>query len=332
MAKVTGKPTVRFSQKAYQQMRQLTKECDIEISAMGIIATDAQKEEWGIGEDFYVLEYFVIDQECTSVSTDLCDDAFIELVMSLRERGIKSEQIVVWWHSHVNMGVEHSGTDEAQIERFDFDTVCISPITNKSGALNVRIDLYKPIRHTFLKCDFVVDEINVLPENWAKEQIEEHVTKKTVRPQKINVVKAPKTKVGKQTHSWNSNSRWRSDYSYYGNFGYEELDVADEPETTEPIEDVGYAADLDSIELPEELSQVKKAWDLRLLDTQEMLDLYAKFYAKELSAEETIEALTTEYGISKDELSEDIEEDDDIISEAFGGYLTTEAKALGGSK
>ena len=52
MAKVTTKPTVRLTQKAWQKIWALTDECKIEVSAMGHVATDEQREEWGITEKY----------------------------------------------------------------------------------------------------------------------------------------------------------------------------------------------------------------------------------------------------------------------------------------
>jgi len=249
MAKVTKKPTVRFSQKAYQQMFALTNACKIEISAMGIVATAEQKEDAGVTEDFYVTEFFVIDQECTGTSTDLDDDAMVDLLMNLRDQGIKSEQMCVWWHSHVNMATAHSGTDEAQIERFDFDTVCISIITNKKGELNLRVDMFQPFRHTFEKCDYVLDFVDILPDNWAEEMVATHVNEKKIIPQRLNVVKSrSRGVVTGYGGNWGGWSRWEDD---------DDLPA------------------FDALDLPKELGHLQDAWDLKLLVCQEVFELFA---------------------------------------------------------
>ena len=169
MTKVLTKPTVRFTQKAYQQMTALTDECPIEISAIGIIATDAQRNEWGIKEPFYVLEFYVPDQECTGGSTVFDMDSYADVSLELRDQGISSDQICVWWHSHVNMDTGHSGTDEKQIEEFNFDKVCISVISNKKRDLNVRVDMYNPFRFSFEKCGWSVDQVSILEDGWDDE-------------------------------------------------------------------------------------------------------------------------------------------------------------------
>lgn len=332
MAKVTSKPTVRFSQKVYQQMRALTKACDIEISAMGIIATDDQKKEADVKEDYYVLELFVIDQECTSVSTDLDDDAFVDLIMELRDQGISSEQVCFWWHSHVNMGTSHSGTDEAQIERFDFDSVCISAITNKKGDLNLRIDMFSPFRHTFEKCSYTVDEIDLLPDGWAKEMVETHVSSKKVVPQRLNIVKS------KPTKSWTSNSyngfntsrpivkpatSWGTHYGYF------------EEEDDEPVAQVTTAEDdIDQdlqVTLPAEMSLLESAWEQGLIPAQDFIEIYTRWYAKELSTEEVIQELAEVHNIQPTSTKEE-DEIEDLGEWADMDPWAVEEAAKGGAK
>ena len=316
MAKVTSKPTVRFSQKVHQQMFALTDACGIEISAMGIIATEDQKREAGVTEDYYVLELFVIDQECTGVTTDLDDDAFIDLVMELREKGIKSEQVCFWWHSHVNMGTGHSGTDEAQIERFDFDEVCISAITNKKGDLNLRIDMFKPFRYTFEKCPYVVDQIDMLPDGWAEEMVEKHVTTKKVVPERLNIKK-------KTTYStsnfYGSKKSTPSRQIVKPSFPYASFQTWDSLEDEVEEEEDHYNPDL-SVRLPDEMELLESAWEEGLIPAQDFVELYTRWYAKELSTKEVIDELKLVHNISEEVLEEDDEEEDDMvrgIHEAF---------------
>ena len=303
MAKVTSKPTVRFSQKVHQQMFALTKACGIEISAMGIVATEEQKQEAGVTEDYYVLELFVIDQECTGVTTDLDDDAFIDLMMELREKGIKAEQVCFWWHSHVDMGTSHSGTDEAQIERFDFDEVCISAITNKKGDLNLRIDMFKPFRYTFEKCPYVVDEIDMLPDGWAEEMVKKHVTTRKVVPERLNI---KKKKGGFNSYTG---------YGSYNNFSSRPIVKPKTNGFTHEANRAWYEDDFDekddsievdlSVRLPEELELLESAWEENLLNAQDFVDLYTRWYAKELSTEEVIQELAEVHDIQEKSFKED---------------------------
>ena len=334
MAKVTKKPTVRFSQKAYQQMFALTHACKIEISAMGIVATAKQKEEAGVTEDFYVTEFFVIDQECTGTSTDLDDDAMVDLLMNLRDQGIQSEQMCVWWHSHVNMGTGHSGTDEAQIERFDFDTVCISIITNKKGELNLRVDMFQPFRHSFEKCDYTLDFIDILPDNWAEEMVDTHVNEKKVIPQRLDVVKSrPRGVVTGYGGNWGGWNRWEDTDDERNVLGVSTVNGREIVKSSELVddeeEDLTNGVAFDALDLPKELGHLQSAWDLNLLDTQDVMELFAKWYAKELSTEEVVQELEEIHNIRVSDLDAGDDEDpadvvvdtevDDLLTFDIGG-------------
>lgn len=83
-------------------------------------------------------------------------------------------------HSHVNMGVFHSGTDVAQIWSWATDAELswfISAVHNKKGEITARYDQFKPYR-------VHVDELELevlMPSGvieWAQEQISEKISKK----------------------------------------------------------------------------------------------------------------------------------------------------------
>jgi len=189
--KILSSPTIRFTQRAFQQITALTEECDIEISAMGVIATKEYKRQKGVTEDFYILEFRVPKQECTSGSTTIEAEDLSKLTFDLMRKGVKPEQICVWWHSHVNMPVGHSSTDEEQIENFNFDRVCISIITNKMGDINIRVDQYEPVRYSFEGCEHSIDKISILADGWAKEMVSEHVTEALVLPSAAYLKRLP---------------------------------------------------------------------------------------------------------------------------------------------
>ncbi len=299
--KVTTKPTVRFTQKAYQQMFALTDACPIEISAMGVLATDEQRKEWGIDEEFYVLDFHVPDQECTGGSTVMETDSYADLSLELRDQGIKPEQVCVWWHSHVNMGVGHSGTDERQIEDFGFDEVCISIITNKRRDINVRVDIFSPVRYSFEGCSYAVDQVSILDDGWAKEMVDNHVTKPA--PIRMNVTKkSKKTATSKNYYgSYVGNlsgvnghwSNWSGDDDYIG------WNAKDDDEKEEEAEVLVEEEESIDLCLPQELEELQELFDDKILNFSEVLDYHAKWYAKELSIDEINDELSQLYYESK---------------------------------
>ena len=171
-------------------MTGLTQACKIEISGLGWTASDEEREAAGVEEDFYILDLIVPEQDCTAVETKMREDAIIDEVdMVLRDQGIPLNRRNLWWHSHVNMGTSPSGTDENQIERFSSDLGLVSIITNKKGEMYTRVDVFKPVRQTFENCPVVVDQLDILPDGWAKDMVKEKVTEVQVTRERPNVKK-----------------------------------------------------------------------------------------------------------------------------------------------
>jgi proteasome lid subunit RPN8/RPN11 len=321
MTKVLTKPVVRFTQKAYQQMFALTDACPIEISAMGVLATKQELKEWGIDEEFYVLDFHVPDQECTGGSTIMETDSLSEISLDLRDKGIASEQVCVWWHSHVNMGTGHSGTDEAQIEDFHFDEVCVSIISNKKKELNVRVDVFSPVRYSFEQCTYCVDSISILEDGWAEKMVKDHVTQPA--PTYMNITKT--ANIGfKQNylrgHQRNWNNNWNNGNDWAG--GSWENHTAIKVEETEDAEEVIDLSDPDvpdspliDLVFPDELTLLGELYEENILDATEAMEYYSKWYAKELSVDELEDQLKQLYC----EVGED--QKDDRADQEYKSFL-----------
>jgi hypothetical protein len=311
--KVLTKPTIRFSQKAYQQMWALTDECDIEISAIGIVASPEEMQELGLAEDYYVKEFFVPKQTCTGVSTVMDEDDLLEIMMGLRERGVKAVHACVWWHSHVNMGTGHSGTDENQIERFDFDEVCISIITNKKRELNLRVDMFSPFRYSFEACPYTVDQISILPDGWAKEMVTDRVSRPVVKPEKLVVTKgAGKSRSGGTSWGRNYYQGYHRGWNSMHGWDDDDEDLTAGVVTTSLVEDTPPVAEevIECLDFPQELSCLQSAYDVEEIGANDAMRLYAKWFAKEISTEEVNQELEEVYGVTE---APGEEEEEDLV-------------------
>lgn len=94
---------------------------------------------------FTVTEIFVPRQEVGSTKADIDDDGMAVLADELlsRENGEEAfEALRFWGHSHVNMGVNPSGTDNETFEQLaGANEFFIRLIVNKSGDLNIAVYL-----------------------------------------------------------------------------------------------------------------------------------------------------------------------------------------------
>lgn len=95
----------------------------LEISGLGRIEKDS-------AGNMVVTKVYLLKQENTGASTDICESAASDLLYESRE---DKGDLNFWWHSHVNMGVFWSGTDMATIRQFGGKGYLLSTVFNKKG-------------------------------------------------------------------------------------------------------------------------------------------------------------------------------------------------------
>jgi len=108
-----------------------------EISGMGKV----EKTEDG---DILITDIVLFDQECTSTTTYLDDGAQAKFMEDMRVRGESLKDWTLWWHTHDDMGVFWSSTDDTTVkENFDSGVLShlVSIVTNKKGEFKGRLDI-----------------------------------------------------------------------------------------------------------------------------------------------------------------------------------------------
>jgi hypothetical protein len=146
---------IKFDSKVYKKIGFYVQYAQGEVSGFGKIVRD--KEDPSI---FHVTDVILLEQQCTGVTTELTQDSQAEFMNELITQGKGDEigQWRLWWHSHVNMEVFWSGTDDNAIDSLDTglekDNFWLSTVFNKKGEVKARIDSYYPIRAT-------VDDVDV---------------------------------------------------------------------------------------------------------------------------------------------------------------------------
>lgn len=108
-------PTVYITPDAYKRMCLYVELAPKEVGWLGTIS----KRPNG---DFLIEEVYLVEQEVTSVETELSVQGAEKLVLELLEAGDpgldKANKLHFWGHSHVRMGTNPSGTDESTMQRF----------------------------------------------------------------------------------------------------------------------------------------------------------------------------------------------------------------------
>ncbi len=130
---------VFIRESAWRDMVAYTMEAPKEVSGFGIVNRD--------GNSFTVNNVFIFEQNNTIVRTKINWQVLFKFMKEQRERGLSTELMDCWWHSHVNGTARFSQQDLDQMEAFECDErYLISIVMNKRLDAHARIDFYKPQR------------------------------------------------------------------------------------------------------------------------------------------------------------------------------------------
>ena len=136
-AKITlaKKPMVLFSSDAIMKMKLYTKEVNDEVGWLGTVNK--------IGNNYYVSDVFLFEQDVHGTTTEITPEGlttFAEEILQEEDGVEKWNNMKLWGHSHVNMGVLASSQDDKQIKELKANTdFFIRVIMNKKDEIKIDI-------------------------------------------------------------------------------------------------------------------------------------------------------------------------------------------------
>lgn len=130
-------PQVLITPQAFQKLRLYIELCPMEIGGLGQVECDEPR--------FVITDLFILPQKVSPSETELDPAAMLELLECCISEGRDPASLCLWWHSHADMDVEWSATDERTIETFPGDFM-FSLVGNKAGAFACRLDIMRPTR------------------------------------------------------------------------------------------------------------------------------------------------------------------------------------------
>ena len=136
-AKITlaKKPIVLFSSDAILKMKLYTKEVNDEVGWLGTVNK--------IGNNYYVSDVFLFEQDVHGTTTEITPEGlttFAEEILQEEDGVEKWNNMKLWGHSHVNMGVFASSQDDKQIKELKANTdFFIRVIMNKKDEIKIDI-------------------------------------------------------------------------------------------------------------------------------------------------------------------------------------------------
>jgi len=164
--------TIVLPKPIYQQIIHYTMATEDEISCLGMCRWD--------NKEIRVYELFLPKQVNSTGSTLLDEDEAAKILTNLIRAGRNPAELRLWFHSHGNMGVFWSGTDDDCCKTLGVTDFSVSIVGNRKKKLLGRVDIYKPFHLTISGVDIAVeDEVDFTIPQRIKDEVDEKVEKKT---------------------------------------------------------------------------------------------------------------------------------------------------------
>ena len=122
-----------LSWNAWKHLKAYVAEAEGEISGLGRIVLKEGKP--------LVTEIYLLPQTAGFAETNLTQEGLVAFLSEVD----KPEEIKLWWHSHADMDVFWSATDEGTIAELS-KTWFMSLVANKKGLMLARMDIFEPVQ------------------------------------------------------------------------------------------------------------------------------------------------------------------------------------------
>jgi len=153
-------PIVYYTAEVWLTIQHIVKVSTGEIGWLGLV------EE---GDGYYIIrEVFILKQVVTGTTTEIEPEAMLDLTMQLLDEDKDPSMLRYWGHSHVNMQVRPSGTDEKQVSEYlKHANWFIRGIYNKRN--DSKVDVYDVPGDVIHQCV----ENTIIPRRLSKDAIAE---------------------------------------------------------------------------------------------------------------------------------------------------------------
>ena len=136
-SQVPRAPKVYYSDKAWAKIAYFVNRAKGEVGWLGLVERR--------GTNYLVTDVFLPEQEVSAATTEISVDAYNKIMFECIRDGVYNDNLCYWGHSHVNMSVTPSMTDERTTQGYIESTMdggfFIRGIYNKSG--DSKVDVYQ---------------------------------------------------------------------------------------------------------------------------------------------------------------------------------------------
>ena len=144
------KPRIVISRANYDKVMWWVNHAEGEVSGMGTVTYDER------AHTFTIDEVLLLQQKCSAATTELEAGAVAQAEYAMRDH--EGAGMRWWWHSHVNMNVFWSGTDEATIQELGEAGWFLATVFNKREETRSCLYQGKPFQMFSDQIDFEIDE------------------------------------------------------------------------------------------------------------------------------------------------------------------------------
>ncbi len=147
--KVISNKTVRVKilDQEYRKLDAWARLASGEVSALGMVEMEADGP--------LITSLFLPRQVCTGSSCDMDQEDVGAHLCELMKTG-EEGKLRAWVHSHADLGVFWSGTDQNTIHTLGSDPYLVSVVVNRKGEYKARIDITYPFNITLEDLDLMV--------------------------------------------------------------------------------------------------------------------------------------------------------------------------------
>ena len=167
---------ILITNRANLKLKSFVTLVETEISGMAKSTINEDK-------DIIITDFMIFDQVVTGASTIISDESQAKFLNELMKNDEDPAIWNIWWHSHCDMGVFWSATDDKTIEEHTSQSYLISLVVNKKMEMKARLDIYPKDNSPFKQatyCKFDIDEIEIIAsttEAKRKERYEKELQK-----------------------------------------------------------------------------------------------------------------------------------------------------------
>ena len=149
---------ITMDTKVYNEMMSYVMHYKTEVSGCGLVKQIMHEDN---EIEYNVYELFLPMQDNTGASTDIDEKEVHNLLTELISDNKETQDLRFHWHSHANMDVFHSGTDEENYSDLLNPAFLISIVANRDGDILGRIDIKVPFKLTISGVEvYVTDEVD----------------------------------------------------------------------------------------------------------------------------------------------------------------------------